>query len=117
MMVQDGQPHFLNSAAVFWCGARVIDHPIAFAFIRVRGVTEKDHDVIRKLLYVRLIEKQQVTRQRFVAIAADERGVEKLECLRVGKLGKLAGRDIVRTVFSGGSTKEFFTEWFRAELY
>ena len=94
-MVQDGEPHFLDRTAVFRRCASVIDDPIVFAFIREPRVAKKDHDVIRKLLDVRLIEEQQVTRPGLVALAANKRGIEKLERLRIGKLGKLALGDVV----------------------
>lgn len=117
MLVQHGQPHFLNRAAVLRRGASVIDHPIVRAFIGDVRVAEKNHDVIRKLLNVRLVEEQEIAGPRLFAIAADEGGVEKFECLRVGKLGKPVRRDVVRVIRARRGAKEFFAKRFRTDLY
>src|SRR5262252_1627727 len=90
MMIQNRQTHFLERALIGGRGSGMINHPIGCAFAVSQWVSNKNHDVIRKLLDPRLMKKQKVATLGASPIAAYKGAVEILEGAGVGELGKFS---------------------------
>src|SRR6185503_20292434 len=111
MTIQHCETHLLDGASRFGRSARVIDHPVVCVFTRDPRFTDKNHDVKRKLLDPRLTEEKKISRFGLFSIATNEFGVEHLQSLRVGELGKFACIEICGSVSAGSSAKKFSMKW------
>src|SRR5215510_10914546 len=89
MMIQNRQTDLLQRAVVSGRRPGMINHPVRSAFAVSQRVSNKNHDVVRKLLDPRLVKKQQVSTLSATAIASYKCAVEIFERAGVGKLGKL----------------------------
>src|SRR5215831_8805144 len=86
MMIQDRQTDFLQRALVVGRGPGMINHPVRRAFDVPHWLSNKDHDVIRKLLDPGLVKKQKVATLSAPAIATYESAIEILEGPGIGEL-------------------------------